>query len=327
MIWYVEDGIGEERAIRLERGEIAEARMHWPGTPAAGLVADARLVSRRSGSPRGTAELADGTQVLVGRLPREASEGAIIRLELVRPALVEAGRTKLARARPTAAQPRPAPSLAERLAAEERAVRTVRRFPEGDWDALIADACAREVAFEGGTLSLSPTPAMTLIDIDGELDPRSLALAACEPIARALRRLDIGGSIGIDFPTLPDKAHRREVDAALARALAGLTAPWPHERTAMNGFGFVQLVAKAERVSILHRATLQCSGVAARLLLRRAEALEGAGTIALTAHPALEARLKPVWLDELRRRTGRAVTFHADSALAIEAPHAQMMQP
>lgn len=323
--WFIEQGIGETRAVRLEAGEIAEARLDWPGERAAGAVAEARLVSRGRGSARGIAVFADGSRALVDRLPPGASEGAALRLLITRPAMVESARGKLARARPSDAPPRPAPTLAERLAAEEHAVREVSRFPGDGWNALMAEAFAREIAFPGGALILSPTPAMTLIDVDGEDDPARLALAACPAIAGALRRFDIGGSIGVDFPTLPDKADRRAVDVALDAALAGPPAPWPHERTAMNGFGFVQLVARLERPSLLHRAAFAPAATAARLLLRRAEQLDGAGIIEMTGHPAIEAHLTPEWLAELHRRTGRNHRFRADPALAIEAPQAQLV--
>jgi len=321
MIWYVEEGIGETRAVRLENGEIAEARLAWPGELIAGTVAEARLVSRARGSARGTAQFTDGSRALVDGLPPGTSQGAKIRLVITRMAMAEQGRFKLAHARPTDAPPRLAPTLAESLADAGHEVRPVRRFPAGDWDELLADAFAGEIAFAGGTLLLSPTPAMTLIDVDGDAAPRALALAACEPIARAVFRLGISGSIGVDFPTLSQKTDRRAVDEALARALAG----WPHERTAMNGFGFVQLVARLERPSILHRASHARAASAARLLLRRAEMLEGAGVIALAGHPALMPYLTPEWLAELRRRTGRELRLRAEPTLAIEAPQAQLV--
>ena len=321
MIWLVEEGIGEHRAIRLDGDRIVEARTQWPDELAAGLVADAVLVSRASGSRRGTARFASGEDVLVDRLPPSASEGAPIRLEVTRPALGEHGRRKLARAKPTETSPRPAPTLAERLRAEGHEVRVVREFPAGDGAELAAEAFAGEVAFPGGALQFSPTPAMLLIDVDGTLDPRALALAAIGPLSDALRRFDAGGSIGIDFPTLADKADRRAVDDALAAALAG----WPHERTAMNGFGFVQLVARLERPSLLHRARFQPAGMAARKLLRQAEFLQGPGAVLLSGHPALEPQLRPDWLDELARRTGREVRWQAQPGLALEAPQVQLV--
>ena len=200
-------------------------------------------------------------------------------------------------------------------------MRVVREFPAGDGAELAAEAFAAEVAFPGGSLQFSPTPAMLLVDVDGTLAPRALALAAVPVLTAALRRFDVGGSIGIDFPTLPAKADRKAVDDALGDALAG----WPHERTAMNGFGFVQLVARLERPSLLHRAAFRRAATAARLLLRRAEGLDGAGTLLLSGHPALETELTPAILEQLARRTGCEVRWEARPALAIEAPQGQLV--
>lgn len=318
--WLVEEGIGEDRAVRLDGDDIIAARVQWPGELTVGLIEDAVLVSRAAGSRRGTARFANGEEVLVDKLPPAASEGAPIRVEVTRPPIGERGRRKLGQARPVDAAPRPALSLAERLRDEGHAVRVVRDFP-ASWADLAAEAFAAEVAFPGGSLQFSPTPAMLLVDIDGTLAPRPLALAAVQPLADALRRFDLGGSIGIDFPTLQEKADRRAVDEALEAALAD----WPHERTAMNGFGFVQIVARLQRPSLLHRATFQRTAMAARLLLRQAERLDGAGAVLLSSHPALEAQLKPEWLAELARRTGRDVRWEAQPGLAIEAPQAQLV--
>ena len=319
--WLIEEGIGEHRAALLDGDRIVAARLDWRDGLARGLVADAVLASRARGSSRGTARFPSGEEALVDRLPAAAVEGAALRLEVTRPALSEGKRRKLAHARPSTLPPRPAPTLAEALNTEGHAVRIVRRFPGAEWDELMAEAFSGTIAFSGGGLLLYPTPAMLLVDVDGTLAPRSLALAAVEPLAAALRRLDIGGSIGIDFPTLPSRDERRQVDNALEAALTG----WPHERTAMNGFGFVQLVARTERPSLLHRDTHQPAATAARWLLRQAEALEGAGSLLLTAHPSVEAQLRAEWLEELARRTARAIQVEARSYLAIESVHAQLV--
>lgn len=319
--WLIEQGIGEERAICLNDGEIVAARVQWPGSLATGMVGDAVLISRAAGATRGTARFPTGEEALVDRLPPSASEGAQIRLEITRPAMAERGRQKLAQARPTDAAPRAAPSLARVLATEGHTTRTVRRFAEGDWDDLLADAFAAEVAFAGGALLLCPTPAMLLIDVDGHLPPRDLALAAVPAIAATLRRLDIGGNVGIDFPTLQSKEERRTVDVALEQALAD----WPHDRTGMNGFGFVQLVARSARPSILHLATHRRAAMAARALLRRAEGLDGAGALELSLHPAVARELTPDMQAQIARRTGRAVRLRPDAALAPEACQAQVV--
>ena len=318
--WLVEEGIGEHRAIRLEGDRIVAARVAWPGELAAGHIEDAVLISRAAGSARGTARFAGGEEALVDKLPRSATEGARIRLEVTRPALGERARRKLARARPSEGAPRPAPSIAERLQQEGNAVRVVHAFPAGDFAELMAEAFSGHVAFPGGSLQFSPTPAMLLVDVDGALDPRSLALAAVAPLAEALQRFDVGGPVGIDFPTLADKPARRAVDDALAHALAD----WPHERTAMNGFGFVQLVARLVRPSLLHRAAFQPAATAARMALRQAEGLQGAGAIELSGHPSLAPEIEP-FVPELERRSGREVRWRADAALAVKAPHAQLV--
>lgn len=317
--WLIEEGIGESRAVLIRDGEICAARLHWPGALSAGLIEDAQLIARTAGSKRGSARFSGGEMALVDHLPRDASEGAVIRLKITRAAISETGRTKFSLARPTEEPPRPAPGLQEALEAQGHSTRIVRRFPVEGWDDIITDGFSRTLAFDGGVILVCPTPAMTLIDIDGPLPPARLALAAVPAIASALRRLDIGGAVGIDFPSLQDKADRRAVDAVLAEALAD----WPHERTAMNGFGFVQLVARLERPSILHRIAHDPAGAAARTLLRRAEAVSDPGAILLVCHPTIKTALKPEWLARLQERSGREIRLKADPALAPEAGFAQ----
>ena len=162
---------------------------------------------------------------------------------------------------------------------------------------------------------------MTLIDIDGDAGPRELSLAAIPAIAQALQWFDIGGSIGIDFPTIETKSDRKAVDDALGEALAH----WAHERTAMNGFGFVQLIARLEGPSLLQRFATDRAAMCARMALRRAENLDGAGAIELNVHPAVKAQLKSQWTEELSRRTGKQVRITADPSLALEASFAQII--
>ena len=317
--WLIEQGIGEHRAIRLDGANIGAARIEWPGALAAGQIGDATLIARASGSQRGTVRFASSEQALADQLPRDATEGSALRMEVTRAVLAEKGRHKLAHARPTTTAPRPAPTLAERLSAEGHDARIVHAFPDCDWDELLAEAALGEVMFTGGLLVISPTPAMTLIDIDGMLPPRQLALAAVPALAAALGRFDIAGSIGIDFPTLESKADRRAVDAGLTAALTH----WPHEQTAMNGFGLIQLVARLERSSLIHRLAADPAGAAARMLLRRAERVRETGDLLLTAHPAVRAAIRPEWEADLARRTGRSLRWQIDPALAPDGAFAQ----
>ena len=318
--WLVEEGIGEHRAIRLSGERITHARLDWPDTLSAGTVLDARLVSRRWGSARGLAQASDGSEVLVDRLPKSASEGAMLRIAIHRSAIAERGRFKRAQGRPSTAEPY-RPTLAERLRDAGDAVLIVHRFPACDWDELIGEALEQQVAFNGGTLLFAPTPALTTVDVDGALPPAVLARAAVPALACAIARFDCAGSIAVDFPTLPDKADRRALDSSLGEALAD----WPHERTAINGFGLVQLVARLERPSLLQLAAWRRGALVWRQLLRRAERLSGPGTIELAIAPALAPAANPAHLAELQRRSGRRVHLREDAALAFTAPHAQLL--
>ncbi|PEQ11853.1 ribonuclease [Novosphingobium sp. PC22D] len=317
--WLVERGIGEDRAIRLDGAEVIAARLECHGGHKAGAVAEARLVSRRAGSRRGTLRFSDGTQALVSGLDARASEGADLRVVITREAIAEEGRFKLAQCRPTDRPIAPAPSLFERLAANGDAARAVNAFPAGAWEDILSDAFHGEIAFAGGSLLVCATPAMTLIDVDGAAPPRELARASAAAAARAIARLDLSGAIGIDFPSLERREDRRAVDEALARALRD----WPHQATAMNGFGFVQLVARLERASILHLVALDRPASAARALLRQAERVADPGRLLLTAHPAVHAAVTADWEAELSRRTGREILWQTDPALAIESGFAQ----
>lgn len=321
--WLVEEGIGESRALLIEQGQVRAARLDWPGRLSPGQIEDALLASRSAGSRRGTVRFASGEEALVDALPRDCAEGAPIRLVVTRSAIAETGRNKLAHTRPTRDAPRPAPSLAERLRGSAHGVRVVHRLPSGLWTEIFAEAWDGNVIFAHGSLTISPTPAMTLIDIDGDLPPLQLALAAVPAIAGAIARFDLAGSIGIDFPGIERKEDRRKVDAALAKALAD----WPHEATAMNGFGLVQLVARLDGPSIVHRLGRDRAGAAARLLLRQAELVEAPGALLLTAHPAVRTATRPEWEAELARRSGKTIRWNSDPALAMQGGFAQAVAP
>ncbi len=317
--WLIENGIGERRSLLIDRGEVIAARLEWPGELLAGHVAMARLASKAAGARRGVAVLKNGTQILVDHLPAHLTEGASFALRISRAAIAERGRFKRAQGRFLGdTLPVDDPShLAPQIAGK-----SVPAFEAGLWEDVWHAASSGSLAFAGGEILCSTTPAMTVIDVDGTLPPRALALAAIPAIARALRWFDLGGSIGIDFPTLQAKEDRRGVDDALTAALSG----WQHERTAMNGFGFVQLVARLEGPSLLHRFATSRTGMCARHALRVAERAQGTGRVVLlTLHPALKSKLKQEWLEELQRRTGRDVRIETDPALALEAPNAQIL--
>lgn len=317
--WVYEDSFGEKRALLIQDEQVLAAHLLWTSPIAAGAVMMAKVISRQKGSPRGLCRTAHGYEINVSDLPPQASEGSEARIIIHREPLAERGRLKRAQGRHFHDNAPPLPPSS--VLGEGK---YVRRLPKGLWEEVWATASDGEMAFSGGNLIFSVTPAMTLIDLDGHGSPRELALAAVPAIARALRWLDMGGSIGIDFPTIPDKAGRKAVDFALEQALAD----WPHERTAMNGFGFVQIVARMEMPSLLHRFEYSRAEACARYLLRQASMLDGPGDILITCNPAVRNAIPDDWLIELQELAGRGpenIRIETKRTLALDAGHAQLV--
>ena len=319
--WLYEEGIGENRAILVEDGGIVEAAIELPGEIVVGSVAEARLAKILVARRRGLAAVAGGGEAIVEPLPAALTEGQTLRIEIVREPIAEPGRPKLAKARFTEEEPRPGPSLYDRIGRPPpQRLGSPDRLEEAGWTELLEEAASGEIAFPGGALRMSLTPAMTLFDVDGALPPADLAAAGAAAAARAIRRLAIGGSIGIDLPTLPSRAERQRA----AEAVDALLPP-PFERTAVNGFGFLQIVRRRERASIAEIVQHDSAGAAARALLRRAERSAGAGERTIRASPAVVARIEanPGWIEALSRRVGAQVRLRAEPALPISGGDVQ----
>lgn len=321
--WIVERGIGEIRAARIVEDAIVEARIEPDDTLRAGTILPARLVRRIPVRNEGIVAW-DGGEALLHPLPRAVTEGATLLVEITRPATPEPGKPKRARARPALpdAAPCDGPSLAD--LPQARIVGPFDRDLLGDagWPLLIEEAATGQVAFPGGALTISLTPAMTLIDIDGELAPAELAVVGARAAARAIARLDLAGSIGIDLPTVGDKGVRLAAAEAVDAVL-----PQPFERTAVNGFGFLQIVRRRTRASLPE--LFAHVPAHARALLRQAERDRGSGERTLTAHPAVIATIaaRADWTQAVERALGAKLALRGDPGLAISAGHVQARFP
>ena len=301
--WLYEAGIGETRAALVDDGAIVEAAIELDGLRL-GTVARGRLVELIPGG-MGVVAL-DAGEALLTHIPPGITQGALLTVEIVREAIPEPGRPKLARARATDAAPAAGPDLLARLAASGIAVRQCRahqpdQLEAAGWSELLDEAITGDIVFAKGALRMSPTPAMTLFDVDGPAPIEPLAIAAARSVALAIRRHRIGGSIGIDFPTLGGKATRQAVADAIDAHL-----PPPFERTTVNGFGFLQIVRPRPRASLPELVRSDPVGIAARAALRRIEreppGAPRAHRLPATVIAWLNAR--PALLAELARRTG-----------------------
>lgn len=321
--WLYEAGIGEARAALVEDGRIVEARIEREGEgPRIGAILHARLaepgklVLDAPGEPAAT----------IAGLPAAISLGSKLTVEITRMALRERGRDKPARARlaePGAALADGA-DLRARLAASgipvtEAGTHGPDWIEQAGWSELIDHVRTGHWPFAGGALWVDATPAMTLIDIDGEGDSLALAKAGAVAAAQVIRCCGIGGSIGIDFPSLGSRTERLAVDALVDESL-----PHPFERTGTNGFGLMQIIRRRERPSLVEQVHFDPVATDTALLLRQAERAVGTGVLTLTARRAVADLLAahPDWTHMLQARTGRPVAVAADSA--IKGPgHAQ----
>lgn len=321
--WLYEDGLGEARAALVDGDAIVEAFIEIDGAMRIGCVAEARLTAITVPGVRGIVTLANGAgEALVEPLPQQWTLGQAVRVEIVRLALPERAVVKRPKARPSDALPILGPSLRERLSGtvHELTPRDPDVFEAAGWSELLEMAASGRCDFSGGTLWIEPTAAMTLIDVDGHLPPPQLAVSAARAAGRAIRMLGIGGSIGIDFPTVAGKAERTDVAIAFDAAL-----PLPFERTALNGFGFMQVVRPRQRPSLIDHIRGDPAGHAARALLRRAQRCGVIGATRLVATSAVVDVLaaRPEWLDSLARQLGGPVALRSDAARPIFAGHVQ----
>lgn len=322
--WLYEDGIGERRAALVADGDILAVRVERDDDgPRLGAVLAARMAARGDvlldwpGTPR--AHLVDP--------PAGVTEGAALLVEVTRMALRERGRDKPARVRlaDPGAEVGDGPDLRARLLAEGEAPvvdlprHGADRLEAEGWSEMLGAAQSGHWHHGGADLWIDATPGMTVIDIDGTSDTTALAATGAVAAARAIIAFDIGGSIAIDFPTLPGRDARQRVADLFDAHL-----PQPFERTAVNGFGLMQVVRRRTRPSLIEQMQFAPLARDAAVLLRRAERAQGTGVLTLSARPELLDHIaaRPHWIAALERSTGRSVHFAADAAIK-GAGHAQ----
>ncbi len=305
---YRQVRLGETRLAVVDRGTLLEMHLQRADDGAqVGSQTEARLVSKLVG--RGIVELPDGRQAVLEPLPQSLTEGAPVTVEITRAAWPEAGRPRLAKARPALQR------AAESRFAEQ--LRAAGHRLQAGWPALVADqwesgweaAQLGRVGLPGGSLGFSPTPALIAVDIDGT--GASLAADAAREAARMIRLWGLGGAIVIDFPASPDREARRQVAKAFDEAMGDAA----FERTAVNGFGLMQVIRPRTGPSILERARLQPDISAALALLHLAQSEPRPGALQLVARPAVARWLdrQPALIADLSRITGRRVDVRADA--------------
>jgi len=267
--WVTERGIGETRHALIEDGGIVEARIELDGISPAGAILEARLLA---GGRNAVARARDGLEYLLPRGAPGVAEGGALTIAVTRSRIPGSEPWKRPLAKLSDGAARDLLNINGRPAAGNE-------LGSAGWDDLVEQARCGIVRFAGGELRIEATAAMTVIDIDGHLPPEELAVRGAGEAARAIRRLDIAGSIGIDLPTGGSKSERW-LEPCCSHGLPSpsirhLSAALRDRILSMGQAGFVAKKAKATpwtgQIPIFFRRTARRRGaVAVRHRPRRA---------------------------------------------------------
>ena len=288
-IWR-DDAPGERRAAFVENGNIVEIHLQRDALWALGEYGAGRIDRK---TPSGAYVIADDNSELLLRGKMGLPEGARIMFEVTREAIAEPGRHK-------------PPEIILREGACEPLM-----GKDALWDARMASlgqsivkasiAEGFDVAIAGQshvgdvTISFQRSKAGLVFDVDGIGDAFAINMIAATEIARLLRLYQVGAMVLIDFVSMESKAQRTQV--ADAFDAASLADPRPFERTAINGYGMMQVVRARPRPSILDhlfgtRIAALSDETQAYWLLRAVAESRGFGVRSVTARPEVATLLQ-----------------------------------
>lgn len=310
--WLYEEGIGENRAILVEDGQIIALRIErcfgkYSG-PKHGAIVNAKLQKKHGNG--GFILLDDGGTAIIKKWPLTLTEGQSLNVEIVRERLCERTREKLPIAIACERDIQRAPSLWDRINASQTHVQNCAPH-EGDifaqygWYEILDQAEQGLFPFTNGQLIVEQCTAMTIIDVDGDENKLILAKAAAKACAKVIRLFDLQSMVGIDFPTIESRKDRTRIAEIFDDNMM-----LDYERTGVNGFGFMQIIMKSMRPSLLELLRRDRAANVALMVLRHAE-FEACQSMSsqmnITLHPEIFNLLSSHdWMDILSKRTGRS---------------------
>jgi Ribonuclease G/E len=334
-VLHIHDSPGESRIALLRGGVLAEYLIHRPAAPDG--IGDLHLARVTAKIPAmagaflalhdaeaflpdsdGAAAVTEG-DILPVRITRAAQggKGPRVRADPARDRAAETGPPRLLQRGPS--------PLAELQAAWPAA--TLRHAPFDDALEAGIEALADPVAvLEGGLrATISPTPALTAIDLDGAATTAARAakaatqmaanLAALPALARQIVLRNLSGAVLVDFAGMPTRKRR-----ALAPALEAALAPDRlHPRLAgFSALGFAE-ISRPRRRPPLHELLASPHGIGLAALRRAAAEAQAAPgrRLALRAAPAVITALRadPAALAALARLTTYPLALRGDPAL------------
>ncbi len=313
--WLYEEGIGENRAILIESGQIVEICIERNFgvflSPKYGAIVRAKLQKKYKGG--GFIQLEDGSEAIIKKWPSGFTEGQFLNVEIVRERLLERTREKPPIASASNEKTRNALTLWEKIQASPYMVQKYNLvkgdiFAQFGWYEILDQALLGIYPFTNGQLIIEQCSAMTIIDVDGDEANLILAKNAAAACVKAIRLFDLQSIVGIDFPNIESRKDRTQIAEIFD---ANMTQQY--ERTGVNGFGFMQIVMKSAKPSLLELLQRDHIANIALIALRRAEIEACQSTssqMTLAAHPAvINIVSRYDWMDALSKRTGRNWEF------------------
>lgn len=315
---WIDTAPGERRAALIENGNIVEVHIQRDLHIALGEQGSGRIDRK---TPSGAYVVTDHHDEVLVRRSSPKPEGARVGFEITREAICEPGRVK-----PPEAKLLDDVSAAnsDREQLWETGLKCFGDLPRRNADISAAFDIALAGASQVGdtTISFQRTKAGLVFDVDGIGDPMTINLAAAKEIARLLRLYQVGGMTMIDFIAVDSKDHRQAIAAAFDEAAAADSRPF--ERSAVNGFGLMQIVRARPRPSMLDqlfgtRIAALSDETQALWLLREAARSSGFGPRTITASTAVANLLASKdWVSfrtECERQIGASLAVVADDQI------------
>ena len=317
-IWR-DDAPGERRAARVENSIIVEIHIQRDALWALGETGTGRIDRK---TPSGAYVVTDDGQELLLRSKISDPEGTRVTFEVTREAIAEPGRIKPAEI--ALRDSGVLPSLPKDVLWDAR----LTDFAQPVISASIADGF--DIALSGQSqlgsfiISFQRTKAGLVFDVDGIGSAFDINQVAAAEIARLLRLYQVGAMVMIDFVSMESKAQRTQIAEIFDAASRSDARPF--ERTAINGYGLMQVVRARPRPSVLDhlfgtRIAALSDETQAYWLLRAVAQSSGFGARTVTARPDVAALLDcehwAAWRVQAVRATGVDMLVVADEKATV----------
>ena len=312
-IWR-DEAPGERRAALVEGGNILEIHIQRDVQWVLGECGTGRIDRK---TPSGAYIIADDRSELLLRSKISDPEGARVAFEVTREAISEPGRTKPPEIMLRNNLPNPLP--------QKDALWDNRLSLLGHESVAASIASGFDVALAGQsivgdvTISFQRTKAGIVFDVDGIGNAFAINSVAATEIARLLRLYQIGAMVMVDFVSMEAKTQRTQI-AEIFDAASTLDQR-AFERTAINGYGLMQVVRARPRPSVLDhlfgtRIAALSDETQAYWLLRAVAASSGFGPRTVTARPVVARLLQSgqwaKWRAEAIRLSGADMVVVAE---------------